>query len=742
MATAAWASTDEISTFEAGQIWLGRLPDGRPVGVSDDRHVLLVSGTRGGKGVSSIIPNILQWPGSLVVIDPKGENAAIAASRRGQGSERTGGMDQGVFVLDPFNTARISDRDQKACFNPLDFLDPLDDETPDDAARIADALVVVSDKEPYWDQQARSLIKNLILHVITDEYFEGRRSLVTVRELIMQGDVAMVERLGGEEVDPFAMLYEGMKRNMAFNRIISGAGRTYAGLGEEAGKTMKQILSAADTHTAFIDSLPMQRVLGSTSPGMTIARLKTDPKGMSLFISLPQRYMETHAGWMRMMVSLIITEMERVPGQPATGHSILMCLDEFAGLKRMPIIENAAAQIAGFGVKLYLIVQNLVQLKTVYKDNWEVFLGNAGTKVFYSIDDAFTRNYLSKYMGEHEVARTTRTSSETAGRSTSKSVGSSRSEGSTWSDSDSSSWGTSQGRSSSRSRGTSSGGGMNFNGGVPQNPGTFWSPSSSDAGGWSMSNSSSDSDSRTTGDSFSETAGGSLSRSIGGSTSDGVSETFTDGDSESSTSGTAQGIHKRALLTPDEIGHVFARVEDPDNAAYPGLALVLVSGRRPFIVRRPKYYEDRHFAGTFDPHPDYPFTPLPEPLADAPPQKTPTATQRLLSPPSIGALRLPSWWKRLTGFQRHALIDAALLMTITVWFSVQDQLTTPDEIGPSKAAVWFAPVCYLLAFAWPLAKLTFLPPALRPLVSLALKLAHGVAYYGIWAIGSKWLTGR
>ena len=51
-----------------------------------------------------------------------------------------------------------------------------------------------------------------------------------------------------------------------------------------------------------------------------------------------------------------------------------MVLDEFAGLKRMEVIENAVAQIAGYGVKLFFVLQSLEQLKAVYKDNWETFL--------------------------------------------------------------------------------------------------------------------------------------------------------------------------------------------------------------------------------------------------------------------------------------------------------------------------------------------------------------------------------
>ena len=66
-----------------------------------------------------------------------------------------------------------------------------------------------------------------------------------------------------------------------------------------------------------------------------------------------------------MMISLTVSEMEKVPGRPAAGHPVLMMLDEFSALKRMPVIENALDRIAGFGVKMCFVLQSLSQLKDI-----------------------------------------------------------------------------------------------------------------------------------------------------------------------------------------------------------------------------------------------------------------------------------------------------------------------------------------------------------------------------------------
>lgn len=74
-------------------------------------------------------------------------------------------------------------------------------------------------------------------------------------------------------------------------------------------------------------------------------------------------------------------------------------LDEFPVLGHMRTLEAAAGQIAGFGVKLFTVVQDLTQLQRLYKESWQTFIGNAGTTIFFGNSDAFTLDYLSKKLG-------------------------------------------------------------------------------------------------------------------------------------------------------------------------------------------------------------------------------------------------------------------------------------------------------------------------------------------------------
>jgi type IV secretory pathway TraG/TraD family ATPase VirD4 len=432
LGTARWLSPEVAvqkfayrDTWFSGRVWIGEAFTGQasPLGYIDDRHVCLVSGSRGGKGVGVIVPNLCFWPGSAIIVDPKGENATVTARRRGDGSAYTHAMGQQVRILDPFGEVDLPE-ELKAHYNPLDAIDPESDYAVDDAGRVAASLVVVENRnDPYWEEAARNLIKGLILHVLTAAQFEERRNLVTVRRLLSQGDWLTMERLqkAGDKDLPsssFNLLWERMRRSKAFNGVVAGVGEQMVTM---ADKQRSGVLESARTSTQFLESVPMQRMLQDSD--FDLAELKTNPKGLTIYLTLPARYMETHYRWLRLMITLAVGEMERIKGRPATGHPTLFLLDEFAGLKRMEVVEHAAAQAAGFGVKFLFVVQNLPQIEDLYEKSWETFLGNSGLKLFFQIDDDFTRSYLARQLGELETTRQTRSGSQSQSLSDSTTKG-------------------------------------------------------------------------------------------------------------------------------------------------------------------------------------------------------------------------------------------------------------------------------------------------------------------------------
>ncbi len=136
---------DEVARYKAkpkrGAFTLVGKVGGEFLGIWTEKHVLIVAGTRGGKGRDLIIPNLCRYKGSVFVLDPKGENAQRTHKERQE--------DGPVLALDPFGVSGLP----SARFNPLRYL--AGDSMITDAQTFADALIVGDD---YFSNSARQLL--------------------------------------------------------------------------------------------------------------------------------------------------------------------------------------------------------------------------------------------------------------------------------------------------------------------------------------------------------------------------------------------------------------------------------------------------------------------------------------------------------------------------------------------------------------------------------------------------------
>jgi len=524
LATASWRS--DLPLWEEGAIWLGRDDQGRDIGYRDDRHVVTIAGSRAGKGRSAITPNALLWPGSGFFLDPKGESATLTAARR---AERKGHI---VAVLDPKRVSKVPEH-LRVSFNPLDLIDADSDDALDLAAAISDAVMIGSGdgKDIHWTESGRQLLEGLVLHVATSETGK-RRSLTRVRRLLTVGDPEFAEMLGedadGEPIGPFAALWRSMSSSLASNDavrdVIVGAANSVMEMGDnERGS----VLSTARRNTKFLDSAWVRRCFeGDGGPALDIDALKTALRGMSLYVCLPARFISTHSRILRLMLNLILYRMEEHGlDQPACGYPVLFFLDEFAALGRMEAIEKAAGLMAGFGVKLWAVLQDLGQLKRHYRESWETFMANAGILQFFANADLTTLEWISKRLGQVEVIRETAGRSESASTQISKSQG--RTETSGWSRSNGQSLGQSEMPGLSQVAARDGGSGL-----VP-----FLARSNASGVGQNASTS------------LQEGQTGGESVQQGDSSSSGSSQSET----------TTESIHLAALLNPDEIARLFDR---------------------------------------------------------------------------------------------------------------------------------------------------------------------------------------
>ena len=343
--------------------------------VGGEGHVLTVAPTRSGKGVSAVIPNLLDFPGSVLVTDPKGENYAVTARwRRDE-------LKTPVFAFDPFG---VAEGDAAATYNPLDLIDAGTTAAVDDARLIADMLVLPGAREgeqAFWNEEARGVLTGLILHVAANAPAE-MRTLTHVRALLTLPP------------EPFSDLLEEMQGTRAAGGLIA---RAAARIQQKADRERSGVLSTAQSHTHFLDSPRMAKVLERSTVDLSV--LKRD--AVTVYLILPTDRMDAYARWLRLMIGCALLAMARTRGQPK--DRVLFLLDEFAHLGRMHPVQRDIGLAGGFGVTFWLIVQDLSQLKSTYGETWLTFLANIGVLQAFGINDWDTAEYLSKMTGDATI---------------------------------------------------------------------------------------------------------------------------------------------------------------------------------------------------------------------------------------------------------------------------------------------------------------------------------------------------
>jgi type IV secretion system protein VirD4 len=414
-------------------------------------HLLTVAPTRTGKGTSLIIPNLLLYGGSCLVIDIKGENYDITARRR---AELFPGAKVHRFAPLEDNSAR---------YNPLDFIRTAatSGAGPDsyaDARLLADMLLPPKTKEEYWDVEARNLLALLIFYVAI-RYLpdDPRRTMREVMALLFPADISGQGNKGIDRTLDTILADATAIREPLLPRLAS----TFR---EHEPKVRSNIVS---TCRAELQVWLSERLLRATDASdFMFSDLKSsmcrpidlNPAPTSIYIVVPPQYLREYQGVMRMMVGLAIAELTRHSTWVAWEGweekppcDVLFLLDELPALGHMPPIVNGLAYLAGYGIQIWSFVQNIGQLKGIYGEDWQSFPANAGAMNFFGVNDPDTADYVVRLLGEtDEYEHAYETTSDTI--TSSFSTSDSRSNGS----SDSWAWGGSSSSGSSSSSSTSS----------------------------------------------------------------------------------------------------------------------------------------------------------------------------------------------------------------------------------------------------------------------------------------------
>jgi type IV secretion system protein VirD4 len=329
----------------------------RLVRYAGDGHLITVAPTRSGKGVSAVIPNLLRYPGEIVVTDPKGENYAVTAAQRRALGHR-------VLAYDPFGV--IAAPEDRATYNPLDAV-----QNVDDARLIADMIVIPDGRtEAFWEEEARAVLVGLILHAAA----EPDPSLALVRSYLTRT----------------ARDFRALLADMAAsdNDLVR---RSAAQISQKSPRERAAVLSTAQSHTHFLDSPAMADVLGQSQA--------PSEAPTTTYLILPPERIDGYRRWLRLMIASLLNAITRRRG----GERVLFLLDEFAHLGRMRPVEHGVSLVGAYGVVFWLLIQDLAQLRAVYGEGWSTFLANANVLQAFGINDWETAEHLSRLAGETTV---------------------------------------------------------------------------------------------------------------------------------------------------------------------------------------------------------------------------------------------------------------------------------------------------------------------------------------------------
>jgi type IV secretion system protein VirD4 len=372
-------------------IRLGYKLDGEPRIYRGDSHILTVAPTRAGKGTDLLIPALLTYQGSCLVVDPKGQLCAVTARRRQE-------LGQKVVVLNPFKLWQdYIGRFQHVGFNPLASLNPASN-LASDCQGIAEAIVLqdaTGDNARFFTNSARQLVTGLLMYLVqSSDYGPEKKNLVQLYDMLREPDV-------------YAHAIEAV---MLENDLIKTRLGRYAVENAMERKSTGEVVSTAMTECDFMGVEAIRESLKSAAPGSYELRfrdLRRQP--MTVYLILPTEYLGSCAKWFRLVVERALFDLLHTLQDDGPGLPVLMMMDEFAQLKRLQIIEEALAGAAGFGVMLWPVLQDLTQLKELYKDRWETFIGNSGISTWYPPRENTTADYVSKMCGETEIGREKKT---------------------------------------------------------------------------------------------------------------------------------------------------------------------------------------------------------------------------------------------------------------------------------------------------------------------------------------------
>lgn len=356
-------------------------------------HCIVEAPTRSGKGVGIVIPNLLSWQESVVVLDVKRENwDATAGFRQKYG--------QAVYLFNPTDP-----EGRTARYNPLGYIDRTDaDQVVIELQKIATMLFVPPERgEPFWTDSARTAFVGVGAYLaVADQPF----TIGAIYRLMTTGDTRGYFRRVLD--DRSLTLSQGCRNALA--DFTSGADNTFAGI--------------VQTVTSKLSLWLNPRVDAATEESdFDLRLLRTKPMSVYLGVS-PDELDRVAPLYNLLFQQLIDLNVRELPGDE-TRLQVLVILDEFARIGRAQVIASAFSYVAGYGIRLLPVIQSRSQLRAVYGEHVaNEIVANCGVEVAFTPKELRVANELSErigYIGQESVTKSLTINGMLANRSKSMS---------------------------------------------------------------------------------------------------------------------------------------------------------------------------------------------------------------------------------------------------------------------------------------------------------------------------------
>lgn len=369
-------------------------------------HVLTYAPTRSGKGVGLVVPTLLSWPQSCVITDLKGELWALTAGWRKQHARNK------VLRFEPATS------NGGVCWNPLDEIRIGTEYEVGDVQNLATLIVDPDGKglDSHWQKTAFALLVGVILHALYKAKNEGAPATLPAVDAMLADPNRDIGELWME------MATYGHVDGQNHPAIGSAARDMMDRPEEEAGS----VLSTAKSYLALYRDPVVARNVSKSE--FRIKDLMNSDDPVSLYIVTQPNDKARLRPLVRVLVNMIVRlladKMEFESGRPKAHykHRLLAMLDEFPSLGKLEILQESLAFVAGYGIKCYLICQDINQLKsreTGYGHD-ETITSNCHVQNAYPPNRVETAEHLSRLTGQTTVIKEQIT---TSGRRTAAMLG-------------------------------------------------------------------------------------------------------------------------------------------------------------------------------------------------------------------------------------------------------------------------------------------------------------------------------